>query len=291
MSRSFTLACIQLNAGAELAPNIVAASDLIHQAAKQGAHLASLPECAVLIEPDREALRQKSPPEDRHPALAAFTDLAGQTGLWLHIGSLAVTTGSGELANRSFLISPEGTIAARYDKIHMFDVDLCGNESYRESDTYRPGTRAVITDLPWGRLGLTICYDVRFPSLYTHLARAGARYIAVPSAFTRQTGAAHWHVLLRARAIETGSWVFAAAQCGEHAAGRQTYGHSIIVDPWGHVVAETGNEPGLIMAEIDPAQAEKARRAIPALVNARPYSPAGSSGSTDMPEDRQAVYR
>lgn len=276
MPGSFRLACVQVNAGNEIGPNVTTASKLVREAVSGGATFVSLPECVALLEPDRDALRRKSPLEGEHPALAAFTELARDHAVWVHVGSLAVATSDDRIANRTFLIDPKGAIAARYDKIHMFDVDLDGGESYRESDTYRAGSTAVLVDLPWGGLGLTICYDVRFPPLYTHLARAGASFVGVPSAFTRTTGAAHWHVLLRARAIETGCWIFAAAQCGDHTAGRQTYGHSLIVDPWGRIVAEAGTEPGVIAAEIDPAKVIEARQSVPALTNARDYASAES---------------
>ena len=274
MTGAFRLACVQVNAGNEIAPNVAAASALVREAADRGADFISLPECVALIEPDRPALRRKISAEADHPALAAFSDLARETARWLHVGSLPVLAGDGRIANRTFLLDPKGAVAAKYDKIHMFDVDLANGESYRESDTYRPGEAAVVADTPFGRFGLTICYDVRFPRLYRDLAEAGAEFIGVPSAFTRTTGRAHWHVLLRARAIETGCWIFAAAQCGDHAAGRQTYGHSLIVDPWGEVVAEADEEPGVIIAEIDPARVAAARRSVPSLANACAYAPA-----------------
>jgi predicted amidohydrolase len=277
MANAFRLACVQVNAGNEIAPNLEMASKLTRQAADEGADLISLPECVALLEPDRAALMRKSATEADHPALKAFTELAGELGKWIHVGSLAVLSDDGRVANRTFLIDPRGSIAATYDKIHMFDVDLDGGESYRESNTYQPGGTAVMAELPWGAVGLTICYDVRFPALYTDLADAGAHFIGVPSAFTRKTGRAHWHVLLRARAIETGCWVFAAAQCGDHAGGRQTYGHSLIADPWGEIVAEASEVPGIIMAEIDPDRVEEARRSVPSLTNARVYKPAGAA--------------
>ncbi len=278
MPGPFRIACAQLCAGSDVARNVAAAAGLVREAAAGGARLVSLPECAALIEPDRAALRRKTAAEADHPALAAFAALARDLGIWLHVGSLAVRHEDGGIANRTYLVDPGGGIAARYDKIHMFDVDLDGGESFRESETYRPGARAVTADLPWGRLGLTICYDVRFPALYAELARAGAVLIAVPSAFTRRTGEAHWEVLLRARAIETGSWIFAAAQCGDHGNGRRSHGHSLIVDPWGTVVADGGGEVGVVAAEVDPARAARARRAVPALRNARRFSSAGPRG-------------
>jgi predicted amidohydrolase len=189
----------------------------------------------------------------------------------LHVGSLAIQASPDRAANRSFLIDPHGEIKARYDKIHMFDVDLANGESYRESNNFRPGEIAVLTDLPWGRLGMTICYDLRFPALYRALAEAGASFLAVPAAFTKQTGEAHWHVLLRARAIENGCFVLAAAQGGTHENGRATYGHSIVIDPWGKVLAEGDTEPGVVMAEIDPAAVVAARAKIPSLQHGRRF--------------------
>jgi predicted amidohydrolase len=173
--------------------------------------------------------------------------------------------------NRSFLIDRKGDVAARYDKIHMFDVDLAGGESYRESSNYRSGELAVVADLPWGRLGMTVCYDLRFPALYRALAEAGASFLAIPSAFTKQTGEAHWHVLLRARAIENGCFVFAAAQGGKHENGRETYGHSLAIDPWGRILAEGGVEPGVLIADIDPAEVAVARAKVPSLRHGRRF--------------------
>jgi predicted amidohydrolase len=265
MSGSFRLACVQVNAQNQLENNIAAASYLIRKAADCGADLISLPECVAMIEPDRRALLLKTPDEQNHPALSAFSELASEYRCWLHVGSIAVKHDGGKIANRSFLIDQSGVIVSTYDKIHMFDVDLGNGESYRESDTYQPGDSVKIASLPWGQLGLTICYDLRFPDLYIRLAKNGADFLAVPSAFTWTTGRAHWHVLLRARAIETGCWVFAAAQCGDHGKGRQTFGHSLIVDPWGKIVAEAGDEPGVISADIDPGRVGEARAAIPTL--------------------------
>jgi predicted amidohydrolase len=198
-------------------------------------------------------------------------ELARKLGIFIHVGSLAIKLAPEKAANRSYLIAPSGEIAARYDKIHLFDVDLAGGESYRESRNYRPGEQAVLCDLPWGRLGLTVCYDLRFPALYRALAEAGAIMLAIPSAFTQQTGEAHWHVLNRARAIENGCFVFAAAQGGKHENGRETYGHSLIVDPWGRILAEGGAEPGVVIAEIDLADVAKARARIPSLQHGRRF--------------------
>ena len=209
--------------------------------------------------------------EDDDKSLAAFRELARKLGIYLHVGSLAIKVSPDKAANRSFLIGRNGEIVARYDKIHMFDVDLANGESYRESRNYRPGEIAVVANLPWGRLGLSVCYDLRFPTLYRALAEAGSSFLAIPSAFTRQTGEAHWHVLMRARAIENGAFVFAAAQGGRHENGRETFGHSLIVDPWGRILAEGGTEPGVVTAVIDPAEVAAARARIPSLQHGRRF--------------------
>lgn len=265
----FTAACVQMRSGRDVAPNIEAAAALIGDAADRGADFVATPETTSLTELDRGALFEKTVSEDDDAALKRFQTLAAERGIWLLIGSLLIKAAPDKIANRSFLIGPDGAVTARYDKIHMFDVDLPGGESYRESRNYRAGDEAVTADLPWGRLGLTICYDLRFPYLYRTLAHAGAAFLTVPSAFTRQTGEAHWHVLLRARAIETGAFVIAPAQGGRHETGRDTYGHSLIVSPWGDVLAEGGTEPGVIVAEIDPALVNEARRRIPSLQHDR----------------------
>jgi len=267
----FRLACVQLSAGNDMSANIVAAERLVRLAAREAEFIA-LPECAVMLEPNRQLAIEKASPEDSHPGLAAFRALARDTGKWLLVGSLTIRLDGDRLANRSFLIDASGGIAATYDKIHMFDVQLAGGESYRESATYRSGAAARIAPTPFGVLGLTVCYDVRFPQLYRALAQAGAELLSVPSAFTVPTGRAHWHVLLRARAIETGCFVFAPAQCGTHAGGRKTYGHSLIVDPWGAILAEAGEEPGIITADIDLAKVAEARAAVPALSHDRPFA-------------------
>jgi len=272
VSTAFKVACIQLNAARDIAPNIAAASALIRDARAKGAQFILTPENTGMIEPKRPQMLEKAKPEAEHPALPAFSALAAELGVWLLIGSLQIKLDAATCANRSFLFDAQGRVAARYDKIHMFDVDLKGGESYRESKTFRPGDRAVVADTPWGRVGMTVCYDLRFASLYRALAQAGASFLTVPSAFTVPTGQAHWHTLLRARAIETGSYVFAPAQCGEHAEGRKTYGHSLIVAPWGEVLADGGDAPGVIAADIDPAKVEEARAMIPALTHDRRFS-------------------
>jgi len=276
LSQPFTVSCIQLTAGPELAPNIKLAGERIREARAAGADFVLTPENTTMIEPRRALLLEKAVVEARHPAIPAFADLAAELGIWLLIGSLAIKVEAERCANRSYLFDPSGRVAARYDKIHMFDVDLASGERYRESASFRPGAAAMVADLPWGRLGLTICYDLRFPQLYRALAQAGAALISVPSAFTRPTGEAHWQVLLRARAIETGCYILAPAQCGEHEGGRKTWGHSLIVSPWGEIVAEAGAEPAIISARIDPAAVAAARRMIPALTHDRPLGPPAS---------------
>jgi deaminated glutathione amidase len=266
---TFRCALVQLRSSRNVAASVDAAVPLIREAAAQADYVLT-PENTTLMELRTEALFAAIAPEDETPALVTLRDLAGTLNVWLHIGSMPVLVGERRAANRSFLIAPDGEIAARYDKLHMFDVDLGGGESYRESKNYKPGADAVLARLPWGGLGLTTCYDLRFPEQYIALALAGADFITVPSAFTRQTGAAHWHTLLRARAIETGCYIFAAAQGGIHDNGRETYGHSLIVSPWGEMVAErSGDKPGVIVADIDPAQVNTARGRIPALQHRR----------------------
>ena len=268
---TFKAAMIQMRSGLVPAANVDAASRLIGEAKAAGADYVQTPEMTNILAANRAQLFATVVEEKSDPSLAAFRELARKHALHLHIGSLAVKHTDDRASNRGFLIDPQGEIVARYDKIHMFDVDLANGESYRESNNYAPGESAVVSDLPWGRLGITICYDVRFPALYRALAEAGATMLTVPSAFTRQTGEAHWHVLNRARAIENGSFVLAAAQGGKHENNRETFGHSLIVSPWGRVLAEGGSEPGVVMAEIDPAEVAKARGRIPSLEHGRRF--------------------
>ena len=274
MSAGFTAACLQLTSEREVEPNIAAVRDLARRARDRGADLIMTPEVTDMLEPRRDAMLAKARPEPEHAMLAAAREIARETGAWFLLGSAVVKLPDDpRVANRSFLIAPDGGIAARYDKIHMFDVDLDGGESYRESRSYRPGQAAVLAGLPWGKLGMTICYDLRFPDLYRALAVAGAGFLSIPSAFTVPTGRAHWHVLIRARAIESFCFVFAPAQSGEHANGRKTYGHSLIVAPWGEILAEAEDGPGVITATIDPARIAEARRAVPSLAHDRPFTP------------------
>lgn len=265
------VACVQLNGGTEIDDNLRIAADFVRQAADRGATLIALPENTPAMVLGRRAILERAAPEDQHPAVAHFADLARETGAHILVGSIGVLLDDERVANRSLLFAPDGTIMARYDKLHMFDVDLPGGESYRESATFRPGDQAVMADLGSVRLGMTICYDLRFPYLYRDLAKAGAQILAVPSAFTAQTGRAHWHVLLRARAIETGCFVIAPAQTGEHDRGRKTYGHALIIAPWGEVLADAGEEAGIIDAEIDLAAIDAARKAVPSLSHDREY--------------------
>jgi predicted amidohydrolase len=271
MTARFKAAMIQMRSGLAPAANLAAAFRMIGEAKSAGADYVLTPEMTNIMEIKRERLFANIVEEEADTSLVTFCELARNLGIFIHVGSLAIKLTSEKAANRSFLISPKGDIAARYDKIHMFDVDLANGESYRESRSYRPGEQAVISDLLWGRLGLTVCYDLRFPALYRALAERGANMLAIPSAFTKQTGEAHWHVLNRARAIENGCFVFAAAQGGKHESGRETYGHSLIVDPWGRVLAEGGEEPGVVMAEIDMAEVAKARARLPSLQHGRRF--------------------
>jgi deaminated glutathione amidase len=276
---TFRAACVQMTASRDEAENISVVENLVGRAAGEGARYVQTPEMTNILERDRKRLLAALRPESDSPALRAFSALAARHRVFLHVGSLALDAGAGRIANRAFLIGPDGDVRASYDKVHLFDVDLPNGESWRESATYSPGDRAVVADLPWCRLGLSICYDVRFPQLFRAEAHAGALVLTAPAAFTRQTGEAHWHVLQRARAIENGAFMVSAAQAGRHADGRETYGHSLIVSPWGEVLAEAGGEgESVILAEIDPAQALDARARIPSLRNERPFL------APDMPE-------
>ena len=268
---TFKAAMIQMRSGLRPSVNIDAAVRYIGDAKSAGAEYVLTPEMTNILAANREQLFAVVVEEEADASLATLREVARKLGIYVHVGSLAIRISPDRAANRSFLIDPKGDILARYDKIHMFDVDLAGGESYRESRNYRPGELAVLADLPWGRLGLTVCYDLRFPALYRALAEAGATMLAIPSAFTKQTGEAHWHVLVRGRAIENGCFVFAAAQGGRHENGRDTFGHSLIVDPWGRIIAEGGTEPGVIVAEINPAEVASARARVPSLQHGRRF--------------------
>lgn len=268
---SFRAALIQMRSGREPARNFADASEMIRAAKAQGAQLVATPEMTNILETDRPRLMSLARSEGEDASVAGFAALARDLGLWLNIGSLALKGAGEKLVNRSLLFSPGGLVAARYDKIHLFDVDLPGGEPIRESAAYEGGGAAALAALPWGSLGLTICYDIRFPALYSSLAKAGAGLFTVPSAFTVPTGEAHWHVLLRARAIETGSFVLAAAQGGPHECGRETYGHSLAVSPWGEILAEAADEPQVLVFEIDTDRIALSRRRIPALHHGRAF--------------------
>jgi len=271
MPERFVAACVQMRSGRDPAVNRDAAVAGLREAAGQGARYIQTPEMTSLVERSRERLFAVVTDEGSDPTLTALRQTAREVGAWVQVGSIAVRNGE-KIANRAFLIDPEGGIAASYDKLHLFDVDLPSGESWRESSTYTGGGCAVVAETPLGTFGLTICYDIRFPALYRALAEAGATVLTGPACFTRQTGEAHWQVLQRARAIATGSFMISAAQGGVHEDGRETYGHSIIVDPWGRVLAEGGTEPGVILAEIDLSLVADARARIPSLRHARPFS-------------------
>lgn len=264
---------VQLNVTDDPAANLPETRALVRQAAMGGAGFVLTPEVTNCLSSDRARQKAVLRHEDADETLAALRADAAELGIWLLIGSLGLLTddADGRFANRSFLIGPDGTIAARYDKIHMFDVNVSEIESYRESAGYRPGDRAVVAQTPFGGVGMTVCYDVRFPYLHRALAKAGAEILTVPAAFSAVTGAAHWEVLLRARAIETGCYVLAPAQTGVHAGGRKTYGHTLAVAPWGEVLVDAGVEPGVSFVEIDRAQVARARARVPSLTHDRPF--------------------
>ena len=268
----FKAALIQMRSGRDVARNFQDASQMIREAHSRGARFVVTPEMTNIIEPDRARLNTFAKMEAEDQSVAGFAELAKRLGLWLNIGSLALKSTAEKLVNRAFLFSPRGGIMARYDKIHLFDVDLPDGQSVRESQAYEAGCQMCVSKLPWAKVGMTICYDVRFPAIYSELARSGAEVVTVPSAFTVPTGKAHWHVLMRARAIETGCFVLAAAQGGRHESGRETFGHSLAISPWGEVLAEAGSEPGVFIAEVDVAQVADARRRIPALQHKRAFT-------------------
>jgi len=280
---TFRAACIQLRSTTSVSENLETVERLVREAVARGAEYVQTPEMTNVVNRDRKALAASIFPESSDPSVKRLSALAGELGIVLHIGSLALKAADGRIANRALLFGRGGHVMARYDKIHLFDVDLPGGESWRESAVYHPGDRAVVADLPWLRLGVSICYDIRFPQLYRALAHAGAAALTAPAAFTRQTGEAHWHVLQLARAIENGAFVISAAQAGLHADGRETYGHSVIVAPWGEVLAEAGGRgPEIITAEIDPELSLQARQRIPVLMNERQFAHPEALGSVPL---------
>lgn len=268
---NFIAACVQVNAGPDIALNLESAASLAYQARSQKAELIAFPENVSLMLKEPDVIKARALTETEHPALPFFINLAIELEVWIVIGSLGIRLKDGMLANRSFLIDPGGEIKARYDKIHLFDASLPGGQRYRESATIRPGNQATLGETPWGALGMTICYDVRFAPLYLALAQAGARFITIPAAFTVLTGRDHWHTLVRARAIETGCYILAPAQCGIHDGARATYGHSMLVDPWGRVLAEAGDSPSVITATFEPDLVDRARSSIPAIFSHRSF--------------------
>lgn len=269
--RSIRVGCVQMRSSEDEQENVGAASELIREAAGKGARFVATPENTNIMAADGGTKMAKVHAESDDPSLPALADLANKLNIWLLIGSLAIRATDGKAFNRSYLIGPDGRVEARYDKIHLFDVDLASGERYRESDTVVPGEEAQVVALPWGRIGMSICYDVRFAQLYRSLAKAGAEVLTVPAAFTVPTGEAHWHILLRARAIENACFVLAPAQGGLHANGRKTFGHSLIVGPWGDVLAEAGTDPCTIVAELDLEETAKVRARVPALRHDRPF--------------------
>jgi len=267
----FRVALVQMRSGRDVRDNLLEADAFIRDAVRKGAQFIQTPENTLLMETESARLFERIAPEDETESIPHFARLARSLGVWLHIGSIAVKVGEKRAANRAFVFAPDGRIALRYDKIHMFDVNLPSGETYRESATFAPGHTAYVLNLPWGGLGVATCYDIRFPEQYKALAKAGAKFLTAPSAFTKVTGEKHWHILSRARAIENGCFVFAAAQGGCHPNGRTTFGHSLIVSPWGDILGEGGTEPGLIIADIDVTEVDQARARIPALDHTRDF--------------------
>jgi predicted amidohydrolase len=269
---AFRIGLVQMCSGCDIDRNLKDASSLIREAHAGGAQLIATPEMTNILDVNRERVLASVNEERDDRAAKIFGELAHGLGIHLLIGSMALKSPEGKLLNRSVLFNPQGEVSGRYDKIHMFDVELSDGETFRESRSYQAGDRAVVAELPWARLGMTICYDLRFPKLYRSLAKAGAYLISVPSAFTQITGQAHWHVLLKARAIENAAFITAPAQCGKHECGRHSFGHSLVVDPWGRVIGDGGAEQGITMAMIDPSLAARARHRIPALSHERPLT-------------------
>jgi predicted amidohydrolase len=271
MSNKFKVACVQNCATNDMPANLATVERLVRDAHGQGASLVCLPEFFCNLEPADGSYYDNGFDLDFHPALAALRMLGRELGLWLLLGSIPVKAAERKVHNRSIVLDPLGHLIASYNKIHLFDVAIKDGQSYKESNGVAAGGEAVIAALPWGGLGLTICYDVRFPYLYRQLAQRGASFLSIPAAFTAKTGAAHWHTLVRARAIETGCYVFAPGQCGTRPWGRATFGHSLIVDPWGTVLADGGEDECVVVAEVDPARVEEVRRMIPSLSHDRAF--------------------
>lgn len=272
MTAVFRAALLQMQTGNDLASNLEQVRHMAGEAAQAGARFVMTPEYALMMDGSGRVMRERALEPDGAPALQALQMLAREHSIWLLVGSLTLKSVGGQMANRSYLLADDGAIAASYDKIHMFDATLPNGVVIRESSAYRPGESAVLADTPWGRLGLTVCYDLRFPQLYRTLAQAGAIYLSVPSSFQRSTGQAHWHALLQARAIENACFVFAPAMCGEHPGNRQTYGHSLVVSPWGEILADGGEAPGIVYADVDAGEVSRVRNMLPSLQHDRAFA-------------------
>ena len=281
MNQSLRVAALQYCAGEDAGATLTHIQPMIAAAAETGAELVTLPEAASFLAPNRQSLRNLAENENNSPSLKRLSHLARHHGIWLLVGSILIHRSSDrQLVNRSYLLTPRGTISSHYDKIHMFDADVGDGKQYNESKNFQPGRKMVVANCAATKIGLSVCYDVRFPTLYRDMAKAGATILSVPSAFTYESGRAHWHVLLRARAIENGCFVIAPAQCGTHANGRRTYGHALIINPWGEIMVEAATDDGtaeaganddVIFADLDLNSVKQARDAIPSLSNARPY--------------------
>ena len=267
MSETFRVGLLQMQTGNHLAANLEAVTRMTREAALNGARFVMMPEYALMMDGSGRTMRDNALAPDGGAALEHLRALAEELQIWLLLGSLTLKTHDGRMTNRSILLSDRGEIVATYDKIHMFDATLPDGKVIRESSAYRPGASAVVAETPWGKVGLTVCYDLRFPQLYRSLAHSGARYLTVPSSFQRATGKDHWHPLLQARAIENACFVFAPAMCGEHPGNRSTYGHSLVVDPWGKILADGGDSPGIVYADVDPQRVDKVRSMLPCLTH------------------------
>lgn len=266
-------ACIQMRSSTNIAENVEALEKLVGEAATQGAQYVQTPEMTGILQRNPKLLFASISKQERDPVANTASHLAKKHGLWVHIGSTAISLGNGKAANRAMLFDPEGSLTTIYDKIHMFDVDLDNGESWRESKVYEPGNQCILSNINGIKLGLAICYDLRFPHLFRHQSKLGAIVLTCPSSFTRQTGQAHWHTLLKSRAIENGAFVIAAAQGGTHEDGRETFGHSLIINPWGEIIGELDHdEPGVLVAELDMSLVNLARTKIPSLANERRFS-------------------
>jgi predicted amidohydrolase len=273
VNQTLRVACLQTNSGNDFAANLATFTAMTREAAAGGARLVASGEYVLMMDGSGRNMRENALEPGGEPALPALAALSRELGIWQLVGSLTLKSDDGRICNRSMLVSADGRVVATYDKIHMFDATLPSGTVIRESSAYRPGGRAVIADTPWGRLGMTVCYDLRFPQLYRALAQHGAVMLAIPSSFQRETGSAHWHVLARARAIENACFVIAPALCGDHPGKRSTYGHSLVIDPWGEVLADGGEEPGIVYADLDLAQVDKVRALLPSLGHDRPFAP------------------